>query len=154
VSVEVRIVLTRLSDPDPDGHPQRRHVDLAPAKYDLDAGPTLGARPLTPEETPGDFADYVTPVVDDMLSLSANIVHQYAREWVTKTKNPSASTLFSADRTDPQFSDLYVRLLVDFSTQHRELLINMLASLLADSIESTAHNPAFVDQMTRRIATS
>jgi hypothetical protein len=139
VSVEVRIVLARLSDPDPDGHPQQRHVDLAPAKYDLDIGPTLGARRLTPEEISGDFADYVNPVIGDMLSLSANIVQRYAREWVTKTKNPGASTSFSADRTEPQLSDLYVRLLVDFSTQNPELLVNMLASLLADSIESTAN---------------
>jgi hypothetical protein len=53
--------------------------------YDLDIGPTLGARGLAPEETPDNFADYLNAVMGDMLSLSAHIVDQYAREWVTKT---------------------------------------------------------------------
>ena len=139
MSVEVCIVLTELSDPDPDGHPQRRHVDLAPAKYDLDVGPTLGARRLMPDEAPIEFADYLNKVMDDMLSISVSMVQHYAMEWVDKRENPGASTSFSADRMQPELSDLYVRLLVDFSTQQPDLLINMLAALLADRIESTAN---------------
>src|SRR5689334_10171990 len=81
---------------------------------------TVAARPLAPDEILGEFADYITPVIDDMLSLSANIVQIYAREWRAKLDNPGASTPFSADRTAPQLSDLYVRLLVDFSTQDPE----------------------------------
>lgn len=144
MNTEVRIVWATLSDPGPDGHPQKRHVDLAPAIYDLDISPTLGARRLAPDEAAPDFAEYVNAVMDDMLALNTTIVYQYATEWATKTAKPTAATSFSPDRAEPRLSDLYVRLLVDFSNKHPELLANMLAALLADNIQSTASDPGFL----------
>lgn len=150
MNTEVHVVLATLSTPDPNGHPQSRRVDLvpaiydlAPAIYDLDASPMLGARQLSPGEVATDLAEYIGTVMDDMLALNTTIVYQYATQWATKTAKPTAATSFSSDRTQPQLSDLYVRLLVDFSSKHPELIANMLAALLADNICFTANAPAF-----------
>jgi hypothetical protein len=139
MNTEFRIVWATLSDPGPDGDPRRRHVDLAPAVYDLDISPTLGARGLAADEAPGDFAEYLNIVMKDMRSLSAQIVDRYATEWRAKLADPSAATSFSGDRTEPELSDLYVRLLVDLSDKHPELLANLVASFLAEGIQSAVN---------------
>lgn len=143
---EVHIVMTRFSIVDPDKDPQRRQVELSPAIYDLDVGPTLGAQMLAHEESPRSLSDYVDIVGDDMVNLLTSITMEYANEWVAKRENPEASTSFSADRTEPRVSDLYVRLLVGFAGKHHELLSNMLASVLVGSITSTASDPSFADR--------
>jgi hypothetical protein len=141
MNTEFRVVWATLSDPGADGDPRRRHVDLAPAVYDLDISPTLGARGLTADEAPTDFAEYLGTVVSDMQSLREQIVDRYATEWRTKLSDPTATTSFSGDRTRPELSDLYVRLLVDLADKHPEFLANMVASVLAESIESAVGHP-------------
>ncbi|MUL47329.1 hypothetical protein FZI85_21840 [Mycobacterium sp. CBMA293] len=139
MNTEVHLVWPSLSAPELDGDPRRRHVDLTPVIYDLDVSPTLGARGLTADEAPGDLGEYVDTVVTDMRSLREQIVDQYATEWSAKLTDPSAATSFSGDRTRPELSDLYVRLLVDFANKHPELLINALASVLAEQIQAAAN---------------
>ena len=145
MSGEVHVVVLSFSGPKSSARPlPHRRAVLKPAMYDLDSGPILGTRPLTEHETPCDLAEYVRTVVSDMNSLSSALVMTYAKEWITKRDTPCVDTFFSAERREPNVSDLYAHILIGLADKPRELVSNMLTALLVGNIESTAADPDFL----------
>jgi hypothetical protein len=111
---------------------------------DLDSGPILGTRLLAvPEKAPHDLAEYLETVITDMDSLSTAFVMVYAKEWATRGKNGCTATSVNVDRGGSDLVDLYRHLLVALANKPRELLSNLLASLLVGRIESVANDSYF-----------